>query len=574
MMVRARVKASWVSIGVTGASRSARARRSAGFSATSLIFLEESSGPSGEHAAGGLPRSGRWRTLSQVPRVVIARYPRKDAPAPVSPAPGLDRTGPARIGLVAGPIVCVALLLVPRPAGLSPAGWHTAAVALLMAIWWITEAVPIPVTALLPLALFPVLGVLDMARAAAPYADELIFLFMGGFFIAAAMERSGLHRRVALAIVASVGTSPSRLVLGFMIATAFLSMWISNTATAAMMLPIALAVSEMLRPKDQVGAFHFGIAMMLGIAYAASIGGVATLIGTPPNAVMAGAARELAGVRIGFGQWMLVGGPVAAIMLPLGWLVLTRVLHPPGLLVGDAAFLIERERAGLGRMTRAERLVGTVFVLTALAWILRSPKTIGSLHLPGLTTLAPGLRDSTIAMLAAVALFAVPLDLRRGEFALDWRTGSRISWGVLLLFGGGLSLARAMDQSGLAAWIGSFVSTLQSAPAWAVILVVVTLIVFLTEITSNAATATMAMPIMAGAAVALGEPPVVLMASAGLAASMAFMLPVATPPNAIVFSSGYLTIPQMARAGFLMNLLAIALIATVGTLLVPLVLGP
>ncbi len=461
----------------------------------------------------------------------------------------------------------------PPPSGLSPAGWRTAAVALLMATWWITEAVPIPVTAMLPLALFPLLGILDMSQAAAPYADELIFLFMGGFFIAAAMERSGLHRRLALGIVAAVGTSPSRLVLGFMLATGFLSMWISNTATAAMMLPIALAVSEMLRPKDQEGPFHFGVAMMLGIAYAASIGGVATLIGTPPNAVMAGAARELAGVRIGFGQWMLVGGPVAAIMLPLGWIVLTRILHPPGRLAGDAADLIERERAGLGPMSRSERVVGTVFVLTALAWILRSPKTIGALHLPGLTTLAPGLRDSTIAMLAAVALFCVPIDARRREFALDWRTGSRISWGVLLLFGGGLSLARAMDQSGLAAWIGSFVSTLQSAPVWAVILVVVALIVFLTEITSNAATATMAMPIMAGAAVALGEPPVVLMASAALAASMAFMLPVATPPNAIVFSSGYLTIPQMAKAGLLMNLLAIALITLIGTLLVPAVLG-
>jgi len=289
--------------------------------------------------------------------------------------------------------------------------------------------------------------------------------------------------------------------------------------------------------------------------------------------VMAGAARELAGVRIGFGQWMLVGGPVAAIMLPLGWLALTRILHPPGQLIGDAGGVIEREREGLGPMSRAERLVGVVFVLTAVAWIFRSPKAIGSLHVPGITTFAPGVRDSTIAMIAAIGLFCIPVDFRRREFALDWRAGSRISWGVLLLFGGGLSLARAMDQSGLAAWIGSVVGALQSVPVWAVVLVVVGLIVFLTEITSNAATATMAMPIMAGAAVALGEPPVVLMASAGLAASMAFMLPVATPPNAIVFSSGYLSIPQMARAGLLMNLLSIALITLIGTLLVPLVLA-
>lgn len=492
-------------------------------------------------------------------------------PAP-QPAGG-RRVVPQRIGLVAGPLVCLALLLLPAPAGLTPAGWRTAAVALLMAVWWITEAVPIPVTSLLPLALFPALGVLDMPAAAAPYADELIFLFMGGFFIAAAMERSGLHRRIALRIVAAVGTSPSRLVLGFMLATAFVSMWISNTATAAMMLPIALAVSEMLRPAADDGPYHFGVALMLGIAYAASIGGVATLIGTPPNAIMAGAARELAGVQVGFGQWMLVGVPVAAVLLPAGWLLLTRVLHPPGRLVGDAEAVIQRERASLGRMSRAERVVATVFVLTALAWIFRSPKVIGSVRLPGIATFAPGLLDSTIAMIAALLLFSIPTDLGRREFALDWRAASRISWGVLLLFGGGLSLAHAMDVSGLATWIGSFVSTLRSVPTWVVIVAVTTLIVFLTEITSNAATATMAMPIMAGAATALGMPPIVLMACAGLSASMAFMLPVATPPNAIVFGSGYLSIPQMARAGLLMNFVSIGLISLVGVLLVPALLG-
>jgi len=272
-----------------------------------------------------------------------------------------------RIGLVVGGVVFIVALLSPAPAGLSSQGWHTAAVALLMAVWWMTEAIPIPATALLPLALFPTLGVLDAGDAAAPYANELIFLFMGGFFIAVTMERWGLHKRIALRIMSWVGTSPNRLVLGFMLATAFLSMWISNTATTAMMLPIALAVGEMFRPSDHEGRYEFGIALMLGVAYAASIGGIATLIGTPPNAVLAGAASEMLGRHIGFLQWMGVGLPVTALLLPMAWLLLTRFLHPPGDLSGNAAAIIEGERAQLGRPERGERLTAWVFGLTALA---------------------------------------------------------------------------------------------------------------------------------------------------------------------------------------------------------------
>jgi sodium-dependent dicarboxylate transporter 2/3/5 len=478
-----------------------------------------------------------------------------------------------RIGLLLGPAACLLILLSPAPGALSLTGWRTAAVTALMAIWWITEAVPIPVTALLPLALFPLLGVLDMGAAAAPYANELIFLFMGGFFIAAAMERSGLHRRIALAIVSFVGTSPERLVLGFMLATAFLSMWISNTATAAMMLPVALAVAEMLKPAGLPGEpYPFGISLMLGIAYGSSIGGIATLIGTPPNAVLAGAVQEFLKVQIGFGQWMMVGVPVAAILLPAAWLLLTRVIYRPGALTGDVDRIISQERAALGRMSKAERIVAVVFVATALAWILREPKDLGGIHIPGIASFAPGVRDSTIAIAASLLLFSIPLDLKRGEFVLDWSSGARIAWGVLLLFGGGLSLARAMDESGLATWIGSGVATLEHVPFWALIATATALIVFLTEITSNAATATMAMPIMAGAAAALNQPAIALMAAAGLSASMAFMLPVATPPNAIVFSSGYLTIPQMVRAGLVMNLVSIAVITIAGVFLIPLVL--
>jgi len=478
-----------------------------------------------------------------------------------------------RLGLLLGAGIFFLLIVIPAPPGLSVEGWRTAAVAMLMAIWWMTEAIPIPATAILPLGLFPMLGVLDAESASAPYANELIFLFMGGFFLARTMEKWGLHRRIALAIMLFVGTGPDRLILGFMLATAFLSMWISNTATTAMMLPIAVAVGEMFRPQDQEGSYNFGVALMLGVAYAASIGGVSTLIGTPPNAVLAGAALELLGVEIGFVQWMGVGVPVALVMLPITWIALTRFLYPPGELTGDGTEIIEGERQALGAPSKGEKLTGVVFALTALAWVLRSEKTIGGLTIPGLQTLSPNLRDSTIAMIAAAALFVLPVDWKKGEFTLDWRTARRIPWGVLVLFGGGLSLARAMDQSGLAAWIGGGVGSLQAVPVLIIVAVVAMLVVFLTELTSNVATTSMAMPVMAGAAIGISMEPLHLMTTAALAASMAFMLPVATPPNAIVFGSGYITIPQMSRAGLFLNLCAIGLIAGLGSILIPLFLA-
>jgi len=472
-------------------------------------------------------------------------------------------------GLVGGGIAFVLLLLAPHPPGLSPEGWRTGAVAVLMAIWWMTEAIPIPATALVPLVAFPFLGVLPMSDAAGPYANELIFLFFGGFLLAAAMERWELHRRIALEIVARVGTSPRRLVLGFMLATAFLSMWISNTATAAMMFPIGIAVAEIFRVTDGEGPFEFGITLMLGTAYAASIGGVATLIGTPPNAVLAGAADELLGVEIGFVEWMSVGLPVTALFLPMGWLLLVFVLHPPGDVSGDAARVLEDQRRSLGRLSTGEKAVGTVFGLTAAAWILRAPKEFDAFTIPGIQTFAPGVSDATIAMAAGLVLFLLPVDRRRGLFALDWETARKIPWGILVLFGGGLSLARAMDRTGLAGWIGSGVAALGDVPTVVIVGTAAALFVFLTEITSNTATATMAMPIMAGMAAGLGFAPLTLMATAALATSMAFMLPVATPPNAIVFGSDYLTIPVMARAGIWMNVIAVALTTAAATLLIP-----
>ena len=478
-----------------------------------------------------------------------------------------------RLGLVLGGVLFVALLLVPAPEALGVPGWRTAAVALLMSVWWMTEAIPIPATALLPLGLFPILGVLTPSGASTPYANEQIFLFMGGFLMAVTMEKWGLHKRIALRIMAFVGTAPNRLVLGFMLATAFLSMWISNTATAAMMLPIAIAVGEMFRPQDQEGPYEFGIALMLGMAYAASIGGVATLIGTPPNAILAAAASEILDIEIGFFQWMGVGLPLVMVMLPLTWILLTRFLYPPGRLSGDADRIIAAETAALGAASKGEKITGAVFVLTALAWVLRSEKTIEGVTIPGLQTWAPNIGDATIAMTAAAVLFIIPVNWRQGEFTLDWPTARRIPWGVLVLFGGGLSLARAMDESGLAAWIGGAVAALGAVPTVLIVAFVATLVVFLTEVTSNTATATMAMPIMAGAATGLGMNPLEVMGAAALAASMAFMLPVATPPNAIVFGSGYITIPQMSRAGLVLNLCAIVLITLAGTTLIPIFLG-
>tara|TARA_B110000263_G_C15251767_1_gene484464 strand:+ start:1 stop:1023 length:1023 start_codon:yes stop_codon:yes gene_type:complete len=339
------------------------------------------------------------------------------------------------------------------------------------------------------------------------------------------------------------------------------------------MLPIALAVGEMFRSQDQEGPYQFGIALMLGVAYAASIGGIATLIGTPPNAVLAGAASEILGYEIGFVQWMGVGLPVTLVMLPITWIALTRFLYPPGELSGDAAAIINAERAALGKPSKGEKITAVVFILTALAWVMRSEKVIGGLTIPGLQSFAPDIRDSTIAMTAALVLFMIPVDRKRGEFTLDWKTAMTIPWDVLVLFGGGLSLARAMSQSGFADWIGAMVSSLDTVPALAILAIVAAMVVFLTEMTSNLATTSMAMPIMAGAALGLGIPPLQLMAVAALAASMAFMLPVATPPNAIVFGSGYITIPQMSRAGIFLNLTAIVLITIIGSVLVPIFLA-
>jgi sodium-dependent dicarboxylate transporter 2/3/5 len=413
------------------------------------------------------------------------------------------------------------------------------------------------------------LGVMRATDTTAQYGNPVVFLFLGGFLLALAMQRWGLHRRIALGIVARVGTQPKQLVLGFMLATAFISMWISNTATAAMMIPIGIALCDLLQPRNTDAPFPFGTALMLGIAYAATIGGVATLIGTPPNAVFAAAASQQLGRPIGFAEWLAVGVPVAAVLLPVTWLVLIR-LFPPGDLGGGATDLISQERATLGPLHRGEKITAVVFALMALAWVFREPKPFGAFTLPGLATLWPAVDDSTIAIGGALALFLLPAD--RTTRVLTWEDTKSLPWGVLLLFGGGLALARAFETSGLSEIVGRSVHTLAGAPPWLVILVAAALFIALSELASNTAVAAMAMPILAATAAGLGMPPIPFMAVGALASSCAFMMPVGTPPNAIAFATGHIRVADMARAGLILNVVSAIIIVLVGLVVAPMVL--
>lgn len=437
-----------------------------------------------------------------------------------------------------------------------------------MAIWWITEAVPVAVTALLPLLFFPALEISPIRDTAAPYANPLIFLFLGGFLIASGLQRWGLHRRIALAMLAAVGTRPAAIVGGFMAISAALSMWVSNTATAAMMLPVGLSIGAALHRWDHGGTgtpHNLPVALMLGIAYGATIGGLGTLIGTPPNALFAGYMLEAMGREIGFATWMAVGLPLVVIMLPLAWGWLVFVAYPlPRAHLPIGQSVIAEERQSLGRLSKPEIMTGGVFLLTALLWVSRP------LFAPFLPEGA--LTDSQIAILGALLMFALPLDLRRGEFLLDWASARQLPWRVLILFGGGLSLAGAVQTSGLAFWIGSGLQSLDALPLIVLVLAIVTVVVFLTELTSNTATAAAFLPVAGATALSLEVDVVMLAAPIALSASCAFMMPVATPPNAVVFGSGEVTIPQMCRAGFGLNLIAIALISTVGYGLIWLVL--
>ncbi|MCS3831010.1 sodium-dependent dicarboxylate transporter 2/3/5 [Salinibacter ruber] len=422
-----------------------------------------------------------------------------------------------------------------------------------MATWWVTEALPIAVTALVPLVLLPPLSITDIDGAATPYANPLIFLFLGGFIIAQAMQVWRLHRRIALGIVNWVGVRPPSIVIGFILASAFLSMWVSNTATALMMLPIGLSIIDLTRDRlaerGKEMPPHFGVVLLLSIAYGCNVGGMGTLIGTPPNALLAGFFSESYGVEVGFAQWMIVGLPLVVVALPLIYVALTTV-YPIELdeLPGGTA-IIDEERAQLGTISKAETRVAAIFALTALLWMTR----------PLLSDVIPGLSDAGIAIGASLTLFVVPSGTE-DRALLSWDDAEKLPWGVLLLFGGGLSLASAISETGLAKWMGQGVSTLEGSPVLLVLVCTVALIVMLTEITSNTATTAAFLPILGAVAVGLGQNPFLLAVPAALGASCAFMLPVATPPNAIVYGSDLLSIPEMSRVGLWLNALFIIVV--------------
>ncbi len=469
------------------------------------------------------------------------------------------------IGLILGPLCFTVIILFFHPEGLSQPANAILASASWIAIWWITEAVSISVTALLPIILFPLSGGLGLKETTASYGHKYIFLFIGGFILAIAIEKWKLHKRIALTIIKLVGTNIVNIILGFMLATAFLSMWISNTATAVMILPVGLAIVAQLRDNPKTiedENLIFGKALMLAIAYSASIGGMATLIGTPPNLVLAGVVKETYGVDITFSQWFSFGFPISMILLFLCWMYLTRHAFK----FKQKAFPggrdeINRQLKALGKISYEEKTVLTVFVLTAFAWISRSFL---------LKQFIPAIDDTIIAMTFAVLLFVLP-GKQRHKKIMAWEDAVKLPWGILLLFGGGMALAMGFESSGLALWLGEQMTSLQTVSLFVLLFVLIAAVNFLTEITSNLATTAMILPVLVPLATILDVHPYFLMIGATVAASCAFMLPVATPPNAVVFGSGYLKIEDMVKKGIWMNLLSIVLLTLIVYYLLPLI---
>jgi sodium-dependent dicarboxylate transporter 2/3/5 len=479
---------------------------------------------------------------------------------------GLTIQMPRRLGLLAGLALFAAIFAAPSPQGMPDAARLAAAVSTLMAVWWLTEAVPVAVTALVPVVAMPLLGIVPAADITAPYASKTNFLFLGGLIIATALERWHLHRRMALHIIRIFGHTLSGLVLGFMAATAAISVWISNAATTMMMLPIAMAVTGHFRERDHATAASLGPVLLLAVAYSATIGGMGTIVGTPPNAVFVGMLAQLfpEAPKVGFFQWMMVGIPLVVVMVPLVWLYLVHGASDLGRRhVRVDPHLIDDQLRALGSITVPERRVLVVFVTTALLWMFRRPLDLGVFVLPGWASWMPApamCDDSTVAIGMALVLFACPAGDDDGSRLLDWESAVRLPWGVIVLLGGGFALAHAIRVSGLAEWIGALMGWVGAAPALASIFTIALVISFLTEITTNTAITTIMMPILAASAVAGGCDPLLLMLPCTMAASLCFMMPSGTAPNAIVFSGGELTVAYMARTGFLLNLGAVILV--------------
>ena len=474
------------------------------------------------------------------------------------------------VGLLAGPVLFGSISLTLSVAALDDNAIQVIAVAAWLVVWWMTEAVPLPVTALLPLVLFPLLGIFRMGDAAAPYASPIVFLFMGGFIIALAMEKRNLHRRIALNLIRLTGTDANGIILGFMLATAFLSMWISNTATTVMMLPIALSVIELLREQspdgDSRGYRRFALGLMLCIAYSANIGGTTTIIGTPPNVVLVGYMQEFYQQDLTFGRWLLVGVPVCVILLSGTYWMVTRVLFPHhlGKLAGSGTLIADKLRA-LGSMSRAEKLVAAIFALTAFCWIFQ-------------TTLnnwlgADYLDNTIVAMGGGLLMFIIPLSLSRQEYLLDWKSTERLPWGILLLLGGGLCLAKGMETTGVVQLVGERLAGDGTISLTVLIVALTGFSLFITEIMSNVALTVIFVPVVLGIANSLHVEPMLLAVPVTIASSCAFMMPVSTPPNAIVFSSGHIRIIDMVKAGFFLNILSILVLLLIAVTIVQWVYG-
>lgn len=471
------------------------------------------------------------------------------------------------IGLLLGPLFLVVMMLFDgSQTTMDQSAWRVAAIGLWMATWWATEAVPVPVTAFLPIVTFPIFGVATMGETTTAYANPIIYLFLGAFILALAVEKWMLHKRIALLILTITGTDGKRLIGGFMLVSALLSMWMTNTSTTMMLMPIALSVATVIADNNthlsDEQTTSFKVAMLLGLAYAATIGGLATLVGTPPNALLAAFLTENYDIKITFANWMLVGVPVMLIMLPLAWISLTRITFNIDIPANPAVNQhLKSLREDLGPMSVAEKRVAIVFLTVVLLWILRRPLS-SWFDISFLT-------DTGIVMAAALVLFLLPSGNKQQPQLMVWQNVNRLPWGVLILFGGGLSLAAAVSSTGLAGWLGQSLTPLGGLGIFVLIVAATGLVIFLTELTSNVATAATFLPVVAAVALELGVSPLMLCIPITLAASCAFMLPVATPPNAIVFASGVLSIPQMVRAGAMLNIIGMILLSIVSVWLAP-----
>lgn len=470
-----------------------------------------------------------------------------------------------KIGFLAG--ILAFLLILASPFEIfNPTAQKVIAVAAWMVIWWISEAVSISVTALIPLTIFPLLGIMDVKTVAANYSSPIVYLFFGGFVIALALEKVQLHKRIALSILKITGTNANGVILGFMISTALMSMWISNTASTVVMLPIAVSVIALLI--DDKDGFskndqNFALSIMLGIAFAANIGGTATLIGTPPNSVMLAFLNKTYQTDIGFFQWMILGVPFAITLLTICYSILVKVFFPNNL--GElkaSGNVIQNELDKLGSMSKGEKTVLTIFLMTAFAWMLRGQ----------MNAIFPDLKitDTSISMVAALAMFTMPLDFKQGKFPLQWEDTTKLPWGILILFGGGLALASGLSEAGLIDLIGEFIASKEGWSILAVTSVLIFLMLFMTELMSNVALVTILVPLVAGVAIGMGVPMLQIIIPVTLAASCAFMLPMATPPNAIVFASGHIKVHEMARVGVVLNLISVGLLILVAQFFVPL----